>query len=134
LLQLLYYLTPPILINLETDIFTRFKTILILVVFLFSTMANVFFMKKTHHVEQKIQSSFISKNTHLTWFSPFHPREKNITVTRTTVPRIKFSGVISIFAFFGSLSLITIIKLPQSTGLYFNSLQKICITQCVLKI
>jgi len=92
-------------------------------------------MKKINHAVQKNQPHFaIIKNAHLNWFSPFHPREKNISVNRVTVPKIKFTGVLFILIVVGALSSVSLIKLQQFANLNFNNLQKICITQCILRI
>jgi len=91
-------------------------------------------MKNINHVVQKNHAHFATiKYAHLNWFSPFHPREKNISVSRVTVPKIKFTGVLFILVV-GALSSTGLIKLQQFTNVNFSNLQKICIAQCILRI
>jgi len=98
-------------------------------------MAHVFFMKSINHAAQKNQPNFaLVKNAHLNWFSPFHPREKNISVSRVTVPKIKFTGVLFILIAVGASNSVSLTKLQQFTNFNFNNLQKICIAQCILRI
>jgi len=123
------------LANYKIDLILRVKTILFLIVFLCSVMANVFYTKKHAHADTKNQPRYaMMKTAHLTWLSPFSHREKNLPLPRISVPKIKFSGIVFILTFLGSTSLIALTKLSKPVNLNCNNLQNICITHCVLRL
>jgi len=119
----------------KVDNVLRFKTIVFLAIFLSTTIANAFFMPKilSAHPKPQIQISLL-KCGRLFWCSSFGHKEKNLPNNRTSVPKIKFSGILFIAAFFGSLCLILALRPSTPFSINYYSLQNICITQCILRL
>ncbi|OCX54537.1 hypothetical protein BEL04_09890 [Mucilaginibacter sp. PPCGB 2223] len=124
------------MVDFDIDIVTRLKATILLIVFLLSSVGNIFLMKSRVHTVAQNHIYFKTVNdSHISTFSLFHPREKNFAASgRSLVPKIKFSGVIFILTVIGSLNLIPLIKLPQPRNSGSGNFRKLCIALCILKI
>jgi len=122
---------------LKRNILTKQATLLFIIVFTLIKISPYYFLYQyIPRIQNNNSSEFYKAGVNKDNPNFLIKVDKSIIdkVDAHTVPPIKFSGI-SFSAFFGSPVLIPLNKLLTSiSNNYILSLEKICITQCVLRL